>query len=74
MEKKKAYFVDNEQTTLFELSASKRKQLEKLHPDWESYNCDDNYHSLQEVYDFFKKHGKLLAHPSFKNIFVGLVA
>jgi len=69
---KKAYFVDNETYDLYELSTSKRKQLEKNHPEWFNYNCEKNAEALTEVEDFFKKNGKLLARQLWKNVFVGL--
>jgi hypothetical protein len=69
---KKAYFVNAETEELYELSLSKRRKLEKLHPKWGEFDCEKNYAQLNEVYEFFKKHGKLLAHPQFKNVFVGL--
>jgi len=72
MENKKAYFVTSDTEELYELSLSKRKQLEKLYPNWRELNCDNNYDELNEVYNFFKKNGKLLAHPKFNNVFVGL--
>lgn len=72
MENKKAYFVDNETYELYELSASKRKKLEKSHPQWTRYDLDKNTKELEEVYVFFKQHGRLLAHPKFRNVFVGL--
>lgn len=72
MENKKAYFVDNETYELYELSASKRKQLEKKHPKWVHYDCENNTDELKDVEDFFKRNGKLLAHQSWRNVFVGL--
>jgi hypothetical protein len=72
MENKKAYFVDNETYDLYELSASKRKQLEKKHPHWFNYDCDNDTDNLNSVFDFFKNNGKLLAHQSWRNVFVGL--
>ena len=72
MENKKAYFVTSDAEELYELSSSKRKQLEKLFPNWQTFDCDRNYEELNKVYEFFKEHGKLLAHPKFNNIFVGL--
>jgi hypothetical protein len=72
MENKKAYFVDNETYELYELSASKRKQLEKKHPKWVYYDCERNTNDLNEVLEFFRAHGKLLAHQSWRNVFVGL--
>ena len=72
MENKKAYFVDNETYDLYELSASKRKQLEKKHPEWFNYDCERKTKALNEVEEFFKKNGKLLAHQSWRNVFVGL--
>jgi hypothetical protein len=68
---KKAYFVNSETEELYELSSSKIRQLEKLHPKWGEFDCEKNYAQLNEVYEFFKKHGKLLGHPGFNNIFVG---
>lgn len=72
MEDKKAYFVDNETYELYELSTSKRKQLEKKHPNWVHYDCDKNTDDLKDVEYFFKRNGKLLAHQSWRNVFVGL--
>jgi hypothetical protein len=72
VENKKAYFVTSDTEELYELSLSKRKQLEKLYPNWVKFNCDKNYDELNEVYEFFKKNGKLLGHPKFNNVFVGL--
>jgi hypothetical protein len=72
MENKKAYFVDNETYDLYELSASKRKKLENKHPEWFNYDCEKNTKALNEVEEFFKKNGKLLAHQSWRNVFVGL--
>jgi hypothetical protein len=69
---KKAYFVTSDTEELYELSSSKRKQLEKLYPKWNQLDCEKNYDELNEVYEFFKKHGKLLGHPKFNNVFVGL--
>jgi len=71
-EGKKAYFVDNETYELYELSASKRKQLEKKHPNWARYDCEKNTKDLNDVFEFFQTHGKLLAHQSWRNVFVGL--
>jgi len=68
----KAYFVDNETYEIYELSASKRKQLEKKHPDWLYYDCEKNTKDLAEVKAFFQTHGKLLARQVWKNVFVGL--
>lgn len=73
METKKAYFVNNDTEELFELSPSKRKQLDKLFPNWTLFNCENNYDDVHSVYDFFKQHGKLVGHPQFKNVFVGLL-
>jgi hypothetical protein len=73
MENKKAYFVISDTEELYELSSSKRKQLDKLFPKWNELNCEKNYDELNKVYDFFKKHGKLLGHPKFNNVFVGLI-
>lgn len=70
---KKAYFVTSDTEELYELSSSKIKQLEKLHPKWRKFCCEKNYEELNEVYEFFKKHGKLLGHPKFNNVFVGLI-
>jgi hypothetical protein len=72
MENKKAYFVTSDTEELYELSQIKRKQLEKLYPNWTKFDCDNNYDELNEVYDFFKNNGKLIAHPKFNNVFVGL--
>jgi len=72
MENKKAYFVDTLPESVYELSASNRKKLEKKHPEWHSYNVYDNTDELNEVYEFFKKHGKVLANHTTKNLFVGL--
>ena len=69
---KKAYFVNSEADELYELSSRERRKLEKLYPKWLEMDCEKNYQELNEVYDFFKKHGKLLANPLFNNIFVGL--
>jgi hypothetical protein len=74
MENKKAYFVTSDTEELYELSLSKRKQLEKRFPKWTEFDCEKNYNELNEVYNFFRKHGKLLAHPKFNNVFVGLTA
>ena len=68
----KAYFVDNDLETLYELSESKRKKLELKHPNWIDYDCEDNYDELNYVVEFFKSNGKLIASPKNKNIFVGL--
>lgn len=70
---KKAYFVTSDTEQLYELSLSKRRKLEKLYPKWRLFDYDKNYEELNEVYNFFKKHGKLLGHPKFNNIFVGLI-
>jgi hypothetical protein len=72
MENKKAYFVTSDGEELYELSSNKRKQLEKLYPEWTEFDCEKNYDELNEVYEFFKNHGKLLGHPKFNNVFVGL--
>lgn len=70
---KKAYFVTSDTEELYELSSSKIKQLEKLHHKWRKFCCEKNYEELNGVYEFFKKHGKLLGHPKFNNVFVGLI-
>lgn len=72
MENKKAYFVDNNTDYVYELSASKRKQLEKKHPNWYDYSCEKNYEELNDVFDYFKSHGKLVSCPRWRNAFVGL--
>jgi len=72
MENKKAYFVTSDTEELYELSSSKRKQLDKRFPKWVEFNCEKNYDELNEVYEFFKKYGKLVGHPQFNNVFVGL--
>jgi hypothetical protein len=74
MESRKAYFVDNENEVLYELSVRKRRELEKKHPDWANYVADDlkNTANVNEVYEFFRTHGKLLANPSLMNVWVGL--
>jgi hypothetical protein len=72
MENKKSYFVNTETEELYELSAQKTKQLEKTHPEWVKYSHDRDFDELNYVYQFFKTNGKLLAHPKFKNVFVGL--
>jgi hypothetical protein len=69
---RKAYFVDNETYELYELSVSKRKKLEKNHPNWLQYDCVKNKKDLEEVFSYFKNHGKFLAHSKFQNVFVGL--
>jgi hypothetical protein len=69
---RKAYFVDNEISIILELSINKRKQLEKKHPNWVNYDCEKNYEQLKEVYTYFKKYGKVIASPTFYNVFVGL--
>jgi hypothetical protein len=71
-EDKKAYFVTSDTEELYELSSSKRRQLEKLYPKWRELDCDNDYNELNEVYEFFKKNGKLLGHPKYNNVFVGL--
>jgi hypothetical protein len=38
------------------------------------YQCDDNFTEVNDVYNYFKQHGRLLANPKFKNVFVGLVS
>jgi len=68
----KAYFLDSETDLLIELSAAKRKQLEKIHPDWVTYTVDDD--ELQDVFEFFKVHGKIIAHPKFRNISCGITS
>ena len=73
-ETKKTYFVTSDTEELYELSSSKRKQLEKLYPKWNEFDCEKNYEELNGVYEFFKNHGKLLGHPKFNNVFVGLTA
>lgn len=72
MENKKAYFVTSDAEELYELSSSKRKQLDKRFPKWTEFDCEKNYDELNEVYEFFKKHGKLVGHPRFNNVFIGL--
>ena len=72
MGKTKAYFLEAEQEELYELSASKRKKLEQLFPNWNSFNCNKNYEELNKVYEFFRKHGKLVGHGKFENLFVGV--
>lgn len=72
MKHTKAYFLENEQEELYELSASKRKRLEKQFPNWHAFNCEDNYEELNKVYEFFKEHGKLVGHGELSNLFVGL--
>jgi hypothetical protein len=72
MENKKSYFVTSDKEEVYELSTSKTKQLEKKHPNWTKYQNYDNFEELKEVYDFFKTNGKLIAHPKFLNVFVGL--
>lgn len=73
MNNTKSYFVNNETNEVYELSISKTKQLNKLYPKWTDFNCEDNYLDLSNVYEFFKHNGKLLAHPHFKNVFIGLI-
>jgi hypothetical protein len=68
----KAYFVDNELENVYELSASKRKKLEQKHPEWYSYNCELDEKQFNEVFEFFKKNGKLVASRALSNVFVGL--
>lgn len=70
----KAYFVDVEFGRLYQLSAAKRKQLEKKHPNWFDYDLDKNENELYEVNNFFKEHGKLFASYQNKNLFAGFVA
>lgn len=72
MKNQSAYFVDADQESVWVLSFSKRKQLEKKHPKWSGYNCEKNYEDLNEVYEFFKAHGKLVAGLVDSNLFVGL--
>lgn len=72
MENKKAYFVTSDTEELYELSFRNRKKLDKLFPKWREFDCDKNYNELNQVYEFFKKNGKLLGHPKFNNVFVGL--
>jgi len=72
MEKKKAYFVNTQPESVYELSFTKRRRLEKQHPYWQQYNVGDNPEELQEVYEFFKKNGKLLGDDKTLNLFVGL--
>lgn len=72
MRNTKSYFVTSDREELYELSSGKTKQLEKKHPNWVDFDCEKNLEELCEVYEFFKEHGKLLGHPQFKNIFVGL--
>lgn len=69
----KSYFVNSENEEVYELSVSKTKQLEILHPNWTKYQCESNFLELNNVYEFFKENGKLLACPKFKNVFVGLI-
>jgi hypothetical protein len=71
---KKAYFLDNETCFLYELSPREKKRLEKKHPKWVSYDCEKNKADLDEVFNFFKTNGKVLAFPYLQNIFVGLTA
>lgn len=52
--------MDNETYDLYELSASKRKQLEKKHSEWMHYDFVKDYESLQEVLNFFEKKAKYL--------------
>ena len=73
MKNQKAYFVVSDSEQLYELSASKKKQLEKKHPNWNRYTGDRNYEELQEVFTFFKKNGKLVGHVQYNNVFVGLL-
>lgn len=73
MNNTKSYFVNNETNEVYELSISKTKQLNKLYPKWTAFNCEDNYLDLSNVYEFFKQNGKLLAHPHFENVFIGLI-
>lgn len=68
----KAYFVDNDTEELFELTESKKKQLEKKHPNWIHYNVESHPEELNDVHVFFKKYGKKVAGRSLRNIFVGL--
>jgi len=70
----KAYFLTNDTEELYEISASKRKKLEKQYPNWAKFDCDKNFEELNKVYEFFKTHGNLIAHPKFNNLFVGLIA
>jgi len=69
----KAYFVNNETEEVFELSAKGKKQLDKTHPNWTSYNCESNYKELYDVAAFFEEQGKKVACQGFKNVFVGLL-
>ena len=73
MKNLKAYFVTSDNEEVYELSASKKNKLDKLHPRWEEFDCEKNYEELGEVYKFVKENGKLVGHPSFKNVFVGLI-
>jgi len=72
MTTQEAYFVDTERELLYKLSKSKRKQLEKIHPNWNQYSCDRNEEDLKFVEEFFVEHGELIGSPKFKNLFVGL--
>lgn len=69
----KAYFVDNETEDIYEISASKRIQLERLHPNWSEYVSDRNPNDLIAVYRFFIVNGKLIANKKSRNIFIGLL-
>lgn len=69
----KAYFVDNETEDIYEISASKRIQLERLYPNWYEYVSDRNPNDLIDVYSFFVTNGKLIASRKNRNIFIGLL-
>ena len=64
----KGYFVSLETGEIWELSVKKKKELDRLYPNWVDILEDDT--ERDNIYKFFSKNGKLLAHCYLKNVLV----
>ena len=74
MKNKKAYLVNIERSLLYELSAAKRKELEKKHPNWFDYDLENNAPEIWEVNLFFEINGTIRGSAFSKNLFAGFVS
>lgn len=64
----KGYFVVTLTEEIWEIPPKKKEELDKLYPDW-VYTAEDE--KLDQIYEFFKKNGKILGHSRVKNVLLG---
>lgn len=63
----KGYFVSLDTNEIWEISPKQKSELDKLYPDW-VYASEDDHVDREEIYNFFARNGKLLAHARAKNV------